>query len=268
MTISDNATRDRHALQAALTYARHGWPVFPCKPGQKEPDTRHGHKDATTDRDRISSWWRANPDRNVAIATGAPGPDVLDVDVHPSGTGFTAFNRLRRVGLITSARAVVRTPSGGFHTYFAGSDQGCGRIPGQHLDFRASGGYVLAPPSAISGKPYVLVQRQVSAAQLDWTAVKELLAPPDPRPERETQATADASRLAAWVSQLPEGNRNSGLYWAARRAIEAGRSDALDELAAAAAAAGLPGLEIRRTIRSARRGTERSLSGHDAEGAG
>ena len=37
------------ALARALAYARHGWPVFPCQPGRKEPDTPHGFKDATTD---------------------------------------------------------------------------------------------------------------------------------------------------------------------------------------------------------------------------
>jgi hypothetical protein len=35
-------------LRQALAYARRGWPVFPCQPGQKVPATRHGYKDATT----------------------------------------------------------------------------------------------------------------------------------------------------------------------------------------------------------------------------
>ena len=40
---------DDHALRQALAYARRGWPVFPCLPGQKVPATRHGFRDATTD---------------------------------------------------------------------------------------------------------------------------------------------------------------------------------------------------------------------------
>ena len=75
-------------LAGALAYARRGWPVFPCRPGRKEPDTAHGFKDATTDPERITAWWTAVPGRNVAIATGAPGPDVLDVDVRPGGSGY------------------------------------------------------------------------------------------------------------------------------------------------------------------------------------
>ena len=114
---------------AALAYAAAGWPVFPCKPDQKAPDTAHGFKDATTDPAVIRRWWRPWPDRNVAIATGAPGPDVLDVDVKPDGSGFPAFNRLKRAGVLAGARALVRTPSGGLHAYFAGTGQPCGRLP-------------------------------------------------------------------------------------------------------------------------------------------
>ena len=77
-------------MARALAYARRGWPVFPCQPGRKEPDTPHGFKDATTDPGRITAWWTAVPGRNVAIATGAPGPDVLDVDVRPGGSGYPA----------------------------------------------------------------------------------------------------------------------------------------------------------------------------------
>src|SRR5207248_2501158 len=36
-------------LRQALAYARRGWPVFPCLPGQKIPATTHGYKNATTD---------------------------------------------------------------------------------------------------------------------------------------------------------------------------------------------------------------------------
>jgi hypothetical protein len=122
----------------ALAYARYGWPVFPCQPGSKEPATRHGFRDATTDPDQIRWWWHRQPDANVAIATGAPGPDVLDVDQHgEAGSGFAALNRLKRAGLVEHYRAVVSTPSGGLHIYFTGSDQSCGRLRGHHLDCRA-----------------------------------------------------------------------------------------------------------------------------------
>jgi hypothetical protein len=43
--------------KAALSVARNGKPVFPCKPGGKEPLTRHGYLEATTDPRKIHMWW-------------------------------------------------------------------------------------------------------------------------------------------------------------------------------------------------------------------
>jgi len=86
---------DDSTLRQALAYARRGWPVFPCLEGQKVPATRHGFRDATTDEQQITGWFGRDPGLNVAIATGAPGPDVLDVDVHgAAGNGYVALGRL------------------------------------------------------------------------------------------------------------------------------------------------------------------------------
>jgi len=247
-------------LAAALRYARAGWPVFPCVPGQKAPATAHGFLDATTDPDTITWWWSRNPQRNVAIATGAPGPDVLDVDVRADGSGFAAFSRLKRAGLLDGASAYIRTPSGGFHAYFAGSQQGNARLPGHHLDFKARGGYVVAPPSQAGGRAYELVKRTGAGGGLVWAAVTRLLEPQlhaERPPRRAAGRPADAGRLAGWVASLAEGNRNDGLFWAASRALEAGLDD-LDQLAEAARSAGLDEREVTRTLASARSHASRS----------
>ena len=239
--------------EQALAYARHGWLVFPCQPGGKEPATRHGFLDATTDPDKITWWWTRNPGRNVAIATGAPGPDVLDVDVHKQGSGFAAFNRLHREGLLDGASAYTRTPSGGLHAYFTGSEQGNGRLPHHHLDFRSKGGYVVAPPSHVNGRHYELIKPADGRGGLDWAAVTRLLEPePQQRPRRSGERSTDAHRLAEWMAHQQEGNRNDGLFWAANRALETGLTD-LDELADAARRTGLDEREIARTLASARR---------------
>jgi Bifunctional DNA primase/polymerase, N-terminal len=249
------------ALAAALRYARADWPVFPCVPGEKIPATRHGLLDATTDPDKITWWWSRNPERNVAIATGTPGPDVLDVDVRKDGSGFAAFNRLRHEGVLNGASAYVRTPSGGLHAYFAGTEQSNGRLPGHHLDFRSRGGYIVAPPSQVGGRPYELLRHQQGQATLNWAQVIRLLDPqPQHRLDRSTERPADTSRLSGWVAQLPEGNRNDGLFWAANRALEAGLTD-LDELAEAARLTGLDEREITRTLASARRCADRPFDG-------
>ena len=249
------------AVESALAYARRGWPVFPCLPGGKAPATRHGFRDATTDPAQIRRWWERQPAANVAVATGSPGPDVLDIDQRgPAGNGFAACNQLKRAGLLEGSFAIVTTPAGGLHIYFSGSSQPSGSLPARHLDFKARGGYVLAPPSRVGGRQYRLVtEREPRRQGLDWQAAAILLAPErQPAAQPAVAAPADPGRLLAWVEQLREGNRNAGLFWAACRAVEAGRGDSLDDLAAAAARTGLDDREITRTIASARRAASRT----------
>jgi hypothetical protein len=247
-------TRPDEMLQAALQYAQQAeWPVFFCKRGAKVPvipaahpvgdparltcrgecgRQGHGFHDATTDPEVIQAWWARWPGANVAIRTGAPGPDVLDVDVRPDGDGWAAFNRLKRAGLLTGARALVGTRSRGLHVYFAGTGQPCGRLTRHHLDFKARGGYVLAPPSFVGADAngpagtYELIDHRSGTAVLDWGKVTALLAPP--RPERRVRPSSPRS-----PGELPQG---------VRRALEAparDRSAALHRLVGACLREGL-----------------------------
>jgi len=246
-------------LHRALRYALHGWPVFPCRPGGKEPATRHGFRDASTDPGQIRRWWSRHAEENLAIATGTPGPDVLDVDQHgEAGNGFAAWRRLSVAGLLDGTIAIVATPRGGLHAYFAGTAQPSRRLPNHHLDFKAVGGYVLAPPSQVGGMPYRLLTKFGTAGGiLDWAAVTSLLEIRRGQGARDWGAAhKDGARLASWIERLDEGNRNSGLFWAACRVIEAGQEHLLDGLATAAATTGLTHREIKRTIASARQTTQ------------
>jgi Bifunctional DNA primase/polymerase, N-terminal len=252
------AAPERTVAQA-LAFARREWPVFPCRPGTKEPLTQHGFQDASLDPEQIRCWWKRWPTANLAVATGAPGPDVLDVDQHGSaGNGYPGLIRLKSADLLDTAGTIVKTPHGGLHVYFTGSRQSSGRLPRQHLDFKSTGGYVLAPPSQADGRPYQVVRQLDPSGRLSWAAVTRLL---DPQVERAARISfnnrGDLGRLAAWVERLEEGNRNAGLYWAACRAVESGKPDWLDEIAAAAERTGLSEREISRTIESARRGSMR-----------
>ena len=244
-------------LSEALACAGRGWPVFPCLPGRKVPATVHGYLSATTDERQIAAWFARHPGWNLAVATGAPGPDVLDVDQHgTAGNGYAAFARLRAAGLLDGATGYVATPGGGLHAYFTGTRQRCGHLPAHHIDFRSAGGYVLIPPSQVGGRPYERISTITSRGQLDWQEVVGLLEPSRQRQRpAHLQATTErgASRLAAWVAAQPEGNRNAGLFWAACRVLEADPAADLGPLAAAARQAGLTDPEITRTLGSARR---------------
>jgi bifunctional DNA primase/polymerase-like protein len=243
-------------LRQALLYADRGWPVFPCQTGRKTPATAHGHLDATTDPRQITAWFTRNPNWNLAIATGAPGPDVLDIDEHgQAGDGYAAFGKLRLAGLLDGTSTYVRTPSGGMHAYFVGSQQHNGHLPTHHLDFRSKGGYVLAPPSEVGGKPYQVISSLGGCGCFDWGAAVRLLEP-QKHQQRSRQAESsgqDLTHLARWVASQPEGNRNAGLFWAANRALEADPAADLTPLADAARLTGLDDLEVTRTLNSARK---------------
>ena len=119
----------------------------------------------------------------------------------------------------------------------------------------ATGGYIVAPPSQVGGKPYR--SSADPAATAPWTG------PPSPLSwnpsgstntrHQATPLTAGSSQLARWVARQSEGNRNAGLYWAANRALDANPAADLSPLAAAARQAGLGEPEITRTLDSARR---------------
>jgi hypothetical protein len=251
--------REDANLRQALAYARHGWAVFPCIPGEKIPATPNGFKDATTDEAQVRGWWAANPGRNIGVATGRPGPDVVDVDRHsPEASGFPAWNAARREGLVARPMAIVRTPSGGMHAYFQGSEQRSAATAA-HVDFRSQGGYVVAPHSSVGGRPYVVVHRDPqSTAGVDFGAVRQLVDPQPERPawkppERLRDGEAqDLSHLVQRMAGQPEGNRDAFLFWASNRMLDHGQSGRLGELARAAEAAGLDRREIARTIESAR----------------
>ncbi len=143
--------------RAARVYADRGWPVFPVK--GKQPATRHGVKDATTDDAVLQQWFldEANEGIGVAIATGTPsGLVVLDVD--PDHGGSDSLSKLTEIHGLLPESPRVRTGGGGLHFYFAlpaGLQlRNTAGTLGDGLDVRATGGYVVAPPSSTDKGKY------------------------------------------------------------------------------------------------------------------
>lgn len=131
---------------AAQDLAARGWPVMPVRPHSKDPITAHGVKDATTDERTILHWFDKWPDANLAVATGAPGPTVLDVD--DLDKGRSALGELERIGA-----PEVASPRGR-HLYFRGSTHGTIKL--DYGELRSRGSYIVCPPSVHpSGKSYV-----------------------------------------------------------------------------------------------------------------
>jgi hypothetical protein len=173
-------TSNTRMLDAALRYANRNLPIFPLwplrefKPGQltctcgkglrcgpnsgKHPLgalVPHGVKQATTDEKIIRDWWTTWPDANIALATGK----VVVIDVDPRHGGDASLAQLETKHGKFPSTWRVRTGGGGLHIYLAAQPNvvfknTAGQL-GDGLDVRASGGYVVAPPSKhISGGKY------------------------------------------------------------------------------------------------------------------
>ena len=149
----------RDLCQAALNYARNGWPVFPvhgirdgrctcanpeCPHPGKVPWTPHGFKDASIDGLVIRAWWTRWPDANIGFATGRYV--VLDVD-GPEGEKALAELEAKHGKL--PATLTARTGKGR-HLYFDANGakvrNSAGKL-GPHIDVRGEGGYTILPPS-------------------------------------------------------------------------------------------------------------------------
>jgi hypothetical protein len=204
-------------LEAALKLAAGGLSVFPLAQNTKLPRKgSNGHLDATRDRDRIEQWWQAEPFANIGVATGKEsGIFVLDVDVRSSTNGEATLKAHEaELGKLPSTVEVI-TPSTGRHLYFRmpAYDVPCGngRL-GTGLDIKATGGYVVAPPSYVVEKSYRgFYRRSVDSAKHVAAAPQwllEMTAAKGPKPD---------DYWAATIKGVGEGNRHETIVsWAGK----------------------------------------------------
>jgi DNA-binding CsgD family transcriptional regulator len=210
---------DNPLLTAALKYAAHGWPVFPCEPRGKRPLTTNGLKDATTDPDVIRAWWKQWPAANVGYAL-PESKIVIDPDGDEGEQSLAA--REKQHGALPET--LEQKTGRGRQLFFEGGPNhdirnSAGKL-GPGLDVRARGGYVILPPSVhLSGAVYAWT-RKVKPAVLT-AAWQALLARP-PAPPPAGNADGDV---------IPEGRRNSALASLGGKMRRAGMTQAAIEAA-------------------------------------
>ena len=221
---------------AALQYAARGISVFPlhnpiadgcscgsaCDNNGKHPRTKHGFKDATTDKDVIEGWWSKWPDANIGALTGKEvGSVVLDVDFRHDGK--ESLEQLEKRYSPLPDTHLVRTGNG-LHFEFEyprnrqeiGSCSKLGGFPG--LDLRADKAYVVVPPSLHPNGKYYTVARDVPPAPMpEWLlALRD--AEGDPA-NREPQEKLDTATI---LEGVPKGQRDDALFRLASRLRYAG----------------------------------------------
>jgi putative DNA primase/helicase len=183
------------------------------RPG-KHPMTAHGVNDATTDRNRINTWWTESPNANIGIATGSEA-GILVFDIDPRNKGKETLARLKKeLGPLPDTVTVI-TGGGGRHLVFQYPPfpvrkDTSGKVFGPGIDVLSDGCIVIAPPSVhASGNRYRCVKGK---------AYRNREPAPFPQPwldrlrgDAPAQAKADSVPAAQVDGLITEGRRNNCL---------------------------------------------------------
>lgn len=281
------STRSR-LHKAALKYAERGIPVFPCMPGDKRPAVKkcpeaarkqlvgealaehartclrdgHGFHDATTDPRKINDWWGRYKGANIGMPTGErSGIISQDLDTYKPGA-MTVEEVEAKLGAIPET-ATVRTGRGGLQfLYRCPEGEALKSIPedqlGKGVCIKAEGGYIILPPSRTEG-PYEVLERRPLADVPEWLLeqARERDRAEAPRPRRSS-LRRERRKKAVPGEPIPEGKRNSDLFFVALDLKDAGMSadEVLDELLATNEARCTPPLdtgEVEKIAKSAAR---------------
>jgi hypothetical protein len=249
-------------LDAAFELCSLGWKVFPVAAGDKVPaitkkNGGRGVLDATDDEETIGDWARRFPHANVGVACGIPS-GLLVVDVDAGNGGIESMRKLGSQSLRLPPTVTARTANGGFHAYFryVAGPKNSKSLLAKGVDIRTTGGYVVAPPSVLSGgRGYHWARRPLGGdlpALPGWAL--ERLKPREESPfYREPGGDGgDVGHLVDYLRAAPEGERNAILFWCACRLAEenCGGSEEKAALVEAAVSIGLTRSEALKTVNS------------------
>jgi hypothetical protein len=193
--------------QAALAYAKLGWPVLPLEPRDKRPLTMHGLKDASTESEQIRTWWRQWPKANIGLRTGIAF-DALDLDGPESKIAMT------RLAPKYYHKGPISSTGKGYHLLFSVTGaKNHTRINGFPIDFRGDNGYIVAPPSVHpNGHRYKWAREGPLEEAPDW--LLPLVFPPklertsDPNDPKIRAMLAESGDIVEMMSAISTGPDN------------------------------------------------------------
>ncbi len=210
-------------VEVALSYAQNGWPVFPLASKIPYKDSQ-GYQDATTDPEQIAAWWTTHPTANIGLATGErSGVIVLDID---PPEGHFSLKELQKTYAPLPDTRRSRTANKGLHHFFQYPYDGnryrnaVGLAGMEGVDIRATGGYVVLPPSKLYGRlsytwgnpdtPIAPLPLWLSALMIAESTQRERI----PQGGRFARSPGE-KWLAQAVEQAKEGKRNAVGFWLA-----------------------------------------------------
>lgn len=194
-------------LDVAMFYVEHNIKTFPVKRQGKSPLCPKGFKSATTDKVVLQEWNNKFPNCNVGIPTGSIN-NIFVVDIDGE-QGIESLNRLELIYGKLDAPTV--TTGKGKHLYFKMPENtdiksSVSKIA-DHIDIRANGGYVVAPPSIHeNGHQYTwenFIPNQGFPEAPSWLISLITNAEKQPLP---------VSGVLEEIASAPEGERNDTLY--------------------------------------------------------
>ncbi|HWH57174.1 MAG TPA: bifunctional DNA primase/polymerase [Terriglobales bacterium] len=193
-----------------------GWRLFPVQGCGKKPLIADWPNKATEDQHHLTTWAKQFPGCNWGMATGAgSGVFVLDVDGEHRLQSILQFEQAGR----RLPRTLTANTGKGSHLYFRWPESGEIRNSasklGSGLDIRATGGYVVVPPSVHpSGNVYEFVDESVPIAEAPEWLLEQLLIPKSQslsevieadvdviRPGQEFKASPEQCGAVAWCSK-------------------------------------------------------------------
>ena len=269
---------------AALGYAARGWAVIPlyplrdgrctcrqgvdCRSAGKHSPLREWQSRATTDPDRVRSWFRTGHAGVGVVTGGGSGLAVLDIDTRHGGERSVLDLQHRHGELPPTLWA--QTGSGGWHAYFTHPGgtvvSRAGKL-GPGLDSKADGGMVVAAPTLhASGRRYRWATDLEPAPMPGWLVDRLRPAPEAPRPTAAQLAASrarvrdpflraaldgEARKVAATVHGGGLHDRVLASAVALGGLVHLGlpEDDVVAALTAAAAHADYPPREVERTVR-------------------
>jgi hypothetical protein len=221
----------------ALPYAEKlYWHILLLEPLGKRPRISkarggRGVYDASADPQQIRQLGKLCPNGNIGAACGeASGFVTLDID--PRDKGDEAIRAFAAQGYSFPAGPRQRTGNNGWHLLFE-YEPWMKRAKGKltkGCDFKKDGGFIVIAPSFTGPSdagPGGLYRWEVSPFEVPVPRIphwlrEKLLPPPAPTYRGPITTPSDIRALIRETANAQDGSKNNVLYWACRRAKEAG----------------------------------------------